>query len=147
MEKQISFGILLLVLSVPCQSGVYKWVDENGQVHYGSQPPPTTQAKEIEIKQHKVDSESIERINRLTNQNKKVPNRTKSKTKNNHSSSVPKKRYKKLCEKYKKIYEGYKRDGVMGINPITGVKKKMAGESAKTALENAKDNVDIFCNN
>ncbi|MBZ4194036.1 MAG: DUF4124 domain-containing protein [Candidatus Contendobacter sp.] len=32
--------MILLVLSLPAQAQVYKWTDADGQVHYGSTPPP-----------------------------------------------------------------------------------------------------------
>jgi len=30
--------------------GIYKWVDSEGKVHYGSSPPPATVPKEIKVK-------------------------------------------------------------------------------------------------
>jgi hypothetical protein len=35
----------LLVLAVPAQSQVYKWVDEDGKVHYSDKPPPPSARK------------------------------------------------------------------------------------------------------
>ena len=36
---------LMLALAVPAASAqVFKWVDENGRVHYGEKPPPGTKA-------------------------------------------------------------------------------------------------------
>lgn len=32
---------LLLFLALPVQAQVYSWVDENGQKHFGNQPPDT----------------------------------------------------------------------------------------------------------
>jgi hypothetical protein len=39
--------ILLTALSFPAFAEVYKWTDENGNVHFGSQPPP---GKKEEVK-------------------------------------------------------------------------------------------------
>ncbi|MCI0399882.1 MAG: DUF4124 domain-containing protein [Gammaproteobacteria bacterium] len=39
--------LLCAFASSPLNSGVYKWVDEEGQVHYGQYPPPGQQAEPI----------------------------------------------------------------------------------------------------
>lgn len=36
---RIAFGLLLLLVGLAAQAQVYKWVDENGVVHYTDQPP------------------------------------------------------------------------------------------------------------
>lgn len=49
-------GALLLVLaSATHAQGVYKWVDANGKVHYGSQPPATEKGPEP-VKMHNNNS-------------------------------------------------------------------------------------------
>lgn len=50
-----------------------------------------------------------------------------------------------LCEKYRKRLAKYQREGVMGINPSTGKLSKMTGSAAAQAIQNVKDNVEIFC--
>jgi hypothetical protein len=40
---------LLLTSAFSAHAGVYKWVDENGKVHYGDQPKATQPAVEIDI--------------------------------------------------------------------------------------------------
>lgn len=43
---------LLLLCALPLQAQVYTWVDENGQKHFGSQPPTPVQPVEaVEIRQ------------------------------------------------------------------------------------------------
>ena len=31
------------------QAAIYKWIDDNGKVHYSDQPPPASQAEEIDV--------------------------------------------------------------------------------------------------
>lgn len=37
--------VLTLIVSCPVAAQVYKWTDENGNVHFGSQPPPGQQER------------------------------------------------------------------------------------------------------
>ncbi|KAB7623222.1 DUF4124 domain-containing protein [Alkalilimnicola sp. S0819] len=41
---------ILLALPLLATAQVYKWTDENGQVHYGSQPPKQGQADRIKLR-------------------------------------------------------------------------------------------------
>jgi len=54
------FSLLFTVTNV--QAEVFKWVDENGQVHYSDQKPENQQVKEIKIKPHTqaLTNDSIE---------------------------------------------------------------------------------------
>ena len=41
---------LALILSTPAIGGIYKWVDENGKTHYGSQRPENAPAEKMKLK-------------------------------------------------------------------------------------------------
>ena len=47
--------ILLQTLNIATAAPVYKWIDEDGHVHYGSRPD-NKNAKKIEIKKRYIDS-------------------------------------------------------------------------------------------
>lgn len=52
MPSRTFLPALLLCLSFPLQAQVYTWVDENGQKHFGSQPPtPEQQVETVDIRQ------------------------------------------------------------------------------------------------
>jgi hypothetical protein len=55
--------VLLLLLgwsSLASASGVYKWVDEQGRVHYGERPPARAQAQEMQIKEAPLEELPVE---------------------------------------------------------------------------------------
>lgn len=45
----ITLGLLITLLQAPAMAGIYKWVDENGVVHYGEQPADAN-AEKVEIR-------------------------------------------------------------------------------------------------
>lgn len=51
--KTIISVLLCLSFQSPSYAGVYKWVDENGQVHYGEQPG-NTDAEKVTIRQNET---------------------------------------------------------------------------------------------
>ena len=42
--------VLMMVISAASAQGIYKWVDEQGQVHFGERPPEDAQASEVTVK-------------------------------------------------------------------------------------------------
>lgn len=50
MRTQLIFLLFLGWGALASASGVYKWVDEQGQVHYGERPPARSQAQELRLK-------------------------------------------------------------------------------------------------
>ncbi len=52
MSRQLSITVLLIgvalcALPIVASAGVFKWVDENGKVHFGDQPPADAVQQEI----------------------------------------------------------------------------------------------------
>ncbi|WP_223787036.1 DUF4124 domain-containing protein [Marinicella meishanensis] len=50
MSKSFALTILLLFTSLAWAEKIYKWVDENGQIHYSAQKPPNQAAETVKIR-------------------------------------------------------------------------------------------------
>lgn len=58
---------LLLLLASTAYGQVYKWTDENGNVHFGTQPPPGQQ-EEVEIRESKTGTMVTDRQRKMLDQ-------------------------------------------------------------------------------
>ena len=59
LNKKLLYSFFIFIsVNVANAASVYKWVDEDGQVHYGSKPKHEN-AKQIEIKNRYIDSGNI----------------------------------------------------------------------------------------
>lgn len=58
---------LLLILASTAYGQVYKWTDENGNVHFGTQPPPGQQ-EEVEIRESKTGTMVTDRQRKMLDQ-------------------------------------------------------------------------------
>lgn len=47
---------LMLVFSAVASAEIYKWTDENGQVHFGDRPTESVKAETVEIREQKTGS-------------------------------------------------------------------------------------------
>jgi len=83
---------LCLLIQIPAQAGVYKWVDENGQVQYGDQPV-NADAEKITIRQNET---TTPRPIKKTDEGKNTKE-TAEKEPEMVEVPVPKKEKRKLC--------------------------------------------------
>lgn len=61
LNSPLSKGLLFLVtifISNYCYSGVYKWVDEQGNIHYGQQRPSNIQSEQMSVQNYAPDDTS-----------------------------------------------------------------------------------------
>lgn len=58
---------LLLLLTSTAYGQVYKWTDANGNVHFGTQPPPGQQ-EEVEIRESKTGTMVTDRQRKMLDQ-------------------------------------------------------------------------------
>jgi hypothetical protein len=62
---KFSLFLLLLLASVSTTAGIYRWVDENGQVQYGDRPPPEGETiDEVDIPEQKPATEGAAPVDR-----------------------------------------------------------------------------------
>ena len=66
MNRLCLFGCLILMFGIPSHaiSGVYKWIDDSGNVHYGDSPPDAVQSKEMELRMEQSDSSGEDKLRR-----------------------------------------------------------------------------------
>lgn len=58
--RNIALLLLLLILAVPAWgSGVYRWTDAAGNVHFGDAPPPERKAAGVELRYNQMGSTPV----------------------------------------------------------------------------------------
>ncbi len=87
----VSFGLFTLS---PLHAGIYKWVDENGQVHYGEQPG-NTGAEKVTIRQNETTKP------RPIKKDKKENDKQAKKPAKQEPPKMSKKEKRKLCNEAK----------------------------------------------
>jgi len=87
----VSFGLFTLS---PLHAGIYKWVDENGQIHYGEQPGGAD-AEKVTIRQNETTKPRAIKID------KKENNKQAEKTAEPEPPKMSKKEKRKLCNEAK----------------------------------------------
>ncbi|MES2353519.1 MAG: glutaredoxin family protein [Pseudomonadota bacterium] len=67
MRAHIIFATALLVMSTAHAVEVYRWVDKDGKVHYGDQPPPSSvKDKDMELKKLGTNAIEVDKLSYAT---------------------------------------------------------------------------------
>ena len=51
---RILIAVLALAAAAPAAADVYKWIDQEGKVHYGDTPPPNSAARRVDVRNEPV---------------------------------------------------------------------------------------------
>jgi glutaredoxin len=58
--KDLVFLLLLLFIAQPSAAEIYKWTDEQGQIHFSDEKPENQESKEVELEIRTYESVSYE---------------------------------------------------------------------------------------
>jgi len=67
--KYLIFLVLILIIADPSSAEIYKWTDEQGQIHFSDEKPENQEFKEVELVIRTYESVSYEDV---TNEPSKV---------------------------------------------------------------------------
>lgn len=137
-------AILLVFTHNLVLAKVYKCKGADGKIEYRQTACP------VDAEQNKMDRLNYKAPQAAPGDNpirkaQALDRSEKQSRQNSVSTTKEREKDKARCKSYKDRLARYKKDGIMGINLVTGEKKLMTGDGAKTAMQNAKDNVDIVC--
>ena len=145
----LTTAALCLLIQTTAFAGVYKWVDENGQVHYGERPG-NTQAEKVTIRQNEMTipgslesdkegegdqdaAEGTEQNNTGAVEPEMVP------------VPIPKKEKRRLCNEAKDDVSGINSRGRMREINSKGEYTYLTESQRQRRLATAKKNVRKYC--
>jgi hypothetical protein len=139
--KRVLLCAALLAWSTLASAVVYKWVDADGKVEYGDQPPDGVHAEVVEL----IGTHNSRAATAPAPAAKPTPSTTASETKKAVDSDVAQTREKQCAEaqdRYKKLIEG-RRLYKTGDN---GERQYLTSEEIDAERLNAKRDIDEICN-
>lgn len=143
---KISPILLALLVSSNALAAMYKWVDENGEVHYTQTPPPgdiqaetikpppdvnTEKARE-ELQQRQELVEKIREQRQEENQKEKLAQQELEKKRAN-------------CDMAKKRLDSYDQPRVRFVQP-DGSRRYATEEERQAQIQKSKEMIKEFCN-
>lgn len=151
LNSRISVGLflLLVMLGSPALAEIYKWVDKNGEVHYGQIPPnenaqqmntvPSGQASDSK------KQDSVSRLNRQAKELEKDQEMAKEHQKKLAEEEKRKKIKNENCQRAQTSYNTINEGGRMYQVDPSGERHYWSDKERATKLATAKDAVEEWC--
>lgn len=120
--------ILLLLVTSLAEAGVYKWVDEQGRVHYGDKPTSTT-ADEINVKDQPAPQQSESAVSRKEKQQRFLRAREDERKEKQQALAEEKQKRaeaERNCERAKKEYDKYRYAGSIYVKGKDGEREHLS---------------------
>lgn len=121
-------GIVLLLTSSLAEAGVYKWVDEQGRVHYGDKPI-STGADELTIKDQPAPNPSAASTSRKEKQQQFLRAREDERKEKQQAAAEEKQKRaeaKRKCERAERDYKKYHNAGSIYIKGKDGEREHLS---------------------
>ena len=134
---------LALFFSTSIQAGsIQKWVDEDGNVHYGDAPPVTVKTEQIKILG--VPSNPGKALPRLNTSSEDDSTKSND-VPGSDSKGQPGDQAKAACEQAKEDLKVIKRSKRIKLRSADGTVRLMTPEEIEERRKNAEEDVKSFC--
>jgi hypothetical protein len=129
------------------ESGIYKWTDETGQVHYAQFPPANQEAEMLhKAPQPKADSGSQGSLqNRIEAMEKRIEERKEAKDEFRRQANV-RKLVKANCENARKNLANLQRGANNAYMTPDGEVIRLPEKDKQKRIDEAKRQIDEYCN-
>ena len=138
------FMLLALLVAVPLQAGtIKKWVDEEGNVHYGDSPPISAKTENVRV------------LSAPTNPGKALPRLSSPGTGENAGGGasggaagdgkVPTDQAKIACDKAREDLEVISRSSRIKLRSADGTERYMSTEEIEERRALAEEDIKQFC--
>ena len=126
---------ILLISSTSFAAGIQKWVDEDGQVHYGDSPPA------------KAQTESVRVSRPPSNPGKPLPKFSPEaeKSSNDEQVKLPADEAQVICERAKNDLSVIDNNEIVRIRDQDGSERVMSKEEIEQRRERAQKDIDDYC--
>jgi hypothetical protein len=138
--------VMAITLPLSTHAKIYKWVDENGKVHYGAEKPADTKAERIKVNiqpatsTDKSDADESNTDGKDGEKSEKKPERLEG------DAIIPKKEKAMLCSKAKARVKSIQNSGRLRAYDEKGQSRILSDKERNKRLSSAKKDVKEYCN-
>ena len=136
--------LFILISSSAYAGSIHKWVDEEGNTHYGDAPPASVTTKELRV--DVVPSDPGKALPRLGTSDSASASGGGSTSSGKPGSKVPADQAKTACEQAQGDLKIISSSPRIRLKNADGSSRYMTTEEIKARRENAEKDVKEFCN-
>ena len=154
-KKCLFSALLVTIVSTPVivMAGVYKWTDENGTVHYGSQRPADATSERMNIDSGKQPYSDVtqgqdqkdETGKNIEGENKEEKKPQAAAPKAPEKKEIPKKEKQARCAQARKSLQTISSRGRARVKQADGTSRHVTDQERSANLAQVKKNVARYC--
>lgn len=142
------FLLLSLTLTVTpslAQDGMYRWVDEQGRVHYGQVPPSGVQAEQMRRASPPADQAAQERLQRETGVREERQQQARSEEETQAQDEANRRMRQENCERARNNLDALTSRGGRVTLRDGDQYRMLEEEERQTMIERARNQIREFC--
>jgi len=141
------FFLIIISISNYCYSGIYKWVDEQGNVHYGQQRPASVQSEQMRVQNYAPqDTSSYKRPGLNTdNENNKSTSSEAEKEEKKPESKAEKKQRLAACAQARKNLTRMQSIGRIKSKDKDGNSSFISQKQKEEKMQQSRDLISKHC--
>ena len=135
--------LTLILIGTVNAAGIHKWVDEEGNVHYGDTPPVSVDTKPVKvIGAPSNPGRALPRLGQDSNQNEPA---TSTSTDSEETAAIPEDQAKIACENAQKDLQVIKRSTRIRLKAADGTTRVMTPEEIAERRKQSEEDIERFC--
>ena len=139
IKQLLAASALTLIITTPAlSSGIYKWVDENGKTHYGSQRPENTQAEKMKLHVPQPAAQAAPK-------EETVEQKQDAKPRDHNTPEKANKERVAYCENERKRLQTIENNEEIHEEDTSGKVSKISSEARNKRLAKIKANISKYC--
>ncbi|MFT5218535.1 MAG: hypothetical protein ACI9LO_001056 [Planctomycetota bacterium] len=139
---------LTIIVSTSLQAGaILKWVDEDGNTHYGDAPPTKTKSEKINVQSAPTNlGKALPRLSTEASGEEEPASTDDSKTDDENNAEVPEDQAILACDKAREDLSVIKKSSRIKLRLADGTSRYLSSEEITQRKEKANADISRFCN-
>ena len=145
LKKTLATLVLAFIISpAAMSSGIYKWTDENGKIHYGSQRPENAQAEKMKLHVPGPASKP-ETQEEVEGENQAGDQKQEARLKDHDDPEKANKERTAYCANERKRLQTVEKNREIHEKDASGKVKKMSSDARNQRLNKIRANISKYC--
>lgn len=144
MKYKLLIGLVTLLSVVPVSAKVYKWVDENGQVHYSDTPQRGAETVNVRTGEP-ADPHTVKRLERLKELSRQYDSERQEAEKKQAKAQQQAAKQEAACDAATKRYNTYRQHTRWFTTDSEGNKKYLSDKEYEQSIQEAKQAMKKAC--
>ncbi len=140
--------LMLMLLATSVSAGIYRWVDESGQVHFGARPPvDVSDSNEVVIRNRAPASEP-EPVDRKQARDRYLEQRQRERTEKREAAAKQrqeKAQREKRCRYARNLLQEYRQHGALYDRLPNNEKRYLTDQEREQEIAQVRREVDRWC--